>query len=281
MRRIVNRVMGGGIGAQLFMVRLALLVTGVSILFLVIVYMGLSSGHWPSANGDGTPDGSTTQRDGPPGTHGDADGTMGPLRGIHVVVDAGHGGHDRGACHFPSALIEKEINLDMALRLESALRQANATVSLTRRDDTFLTLDERAQFANERNADLFISLHVNRYPSSDCFGAQTFYLPTSEEGRRLALLIQEELRPVYPANYRQALPGDFRVLRHTQMAAALVEIGFVTSPVDRELMAQSDYRDQVAASIVKACIRFVRGELPAPLTTGEATVPDQTIRIHA
>lgn len=186
----------------------------------------------------------------------------GPLHGIHIVLDPGHGGHDRGACYLPSALIEKEINLDMAMRLERALQAAGATVSLTRRDDTFVSLEDRARFANELGAHLFISLHVNRYPSSDCFGAQTFYLPGSEEGRALALLIQEELLKVYPPNYRQALPGDYAVLRNTHMPAALVEIGFVTSPIDRELMAQEDYRERVAAAIVAACIRFVQGERP-------------------
>lgn len=209
-----------------------------------------------------------------------ADAATGPLHGVHVVVDAGHGGHDRGACHFPSALIEKEINLDMAFRLEAALLEAGAHVTLTRRDDTFLTLDERAGIANERQADLFVSLHVNRYPSADCFGAQTFYLPSSEDGRRLAFLIQEELLKIYPPNYRQALPGDFRVLRGTHMPAALVEIGFVTSPVDRQLMAQAGYREQVADAIVEACIRFVRGELPAAQAAGAASVAHQSIRVH-
>lgn len=186
----------------------------------------------------------------------------GPLTGVSVVVDPGHGGVDRGACHFPSDLIEKEINLDMAFRLERQLQAAGATVWLTRRDDTFLSLDERAHFANERSADVFISLHVNRFPSPECFGAQTFFLPQSEEGKRLALFIQDELLAVYPPNYRQALPGNFRVLRETNMPSALVEIGFVTSPVDRQLMQQSDYRDDVAKAIVAGCIKFLTGELP-------------------
>lgn len=186
----------------------------------------------------------------------------GPLTGVTVVVDPGHGGIDRGACHFPSALIEKEINLDMALRLERELLAAGATVHLTRRDDTFLTLDERSRIANDHAADLFLSLHVNRFPSPDCFGAQTFYAPESDTSRTLSLLIQEELLTVYPPNYRQALPANFRVLRGSHMPAALVEIGFVTSPVDRDLMQQSDYRDKVALAVVAGCIRYLTGELP-------------------
>jgi len=183
-----------------------------------------------------------------------------PLAGIMVAVDPGHGGHDRGACHLPSGLVEKEINLDMAQRLERTLRASGARVFLTRRDDTFQSLDALAQLAHEQGADVFLSLHVNRYPSPECFGAQTFYLPGAPEGQRLARLIQEELRRVYPPNYRQALPGNYRVLRGTRMPAALVEIGFVTSATDRALLQRDDYREQVAAAIVRGVIRFVQGE---------------------
>lgn len=181
----------------------------------------------------------------------------GPLAGVTIVVDPGHGGIDKGACHFPSNLIEKEINLDVALRLEKALLKQDATVHLTRKDDTFLGLDERVRFANERQADLFLSIHVNRFPSPDCFGAQTFFFPESEAGRNFALIVQEELLRVYPPNYRTALPANFRVLRGTQMPSALVEIGFVTSPVDRELLLQPSYREDVVQALVAACIRYL------------------------
>lgn len=216
------------------------------------VFAAFSTGAWQSfvrRTAPGTPD-----------TTHPAPEAPGPLAGFTIVVDAGHGGADRGACHFPSALIEKEINLDVALRLREHLQRAGAEALLTRTDDTFVTLDDRARFANDNDADLFISIHVNRFPSADCFGAQTFYAPTSAEGRRLALLIQDELRDVYPANYRQALAADFRVLRNTTMPATLVEIGFVTSSVDRQLMQQDDYRDAVATAIVAGCVRFLRGE---------------------
>lgn len=273
MRRRANRPFGDDGITQLLTARLALLAASVIALAVIVSAIVLPSRGWPFLSG-GNREGSTPNP-GSDGLHGAR--PPGPLYGVHVVVDPGHGGADRGACHFPSSLIEKEINLDMALRLEEALRQADAVVSLTRRDDTFISLDDRARFANERGADLFISLHVNRFPSSDCYGAQTFYLPSSEEGRRLALLIQEELLDVYPPNYRRALPGDYRVLRESQMPAALVEIGFVTSPVDRELMAQTDYRDQVAAAIVEACIRFVRGDVPASPSTADTGVTHDSV----
>lgn len=185
-----------------------------------------------------------------------------PLAGVRIVLDPGHGGADRGACHFGDGLIEKQINLDVAFRLEERLRDLGAEVHLTRVDDRFIPLDERAAFANRIGAHILVSLHVNRYPSAVCFGAQTFYHPSSAEGRRLAHLVQEELLKVDPDNYRQALPGNYKVLRLSAMPGALVEIGFITHPGDRKKLADFGYRDRVAEAIAQGIVRFAAGEQP-------------------
>lgn len=164
-----------------------------------------------------------------------------PLQGLLIALDPGHGGIDRGVCHFPDELIEKEINLDMATRLKAVLETAGAQVLLTRAEDASLSLDERAEAANRAGAHLFLSLHVNRIPGHpECFGAQTFYFPGSADGERLATIIQEELIKADPENYRNPLPGSYRVLRLTTMPGALVEIGFMTNERDRQLMATDD-----------------------------------------
>ena len=182
-----------------------------------------------------------------------------PLSDLLVVLDPGHGGEDRGVCYFPSDLIEKEINLDMAFRLRHELERVGARVLITRREDTFVSLDERADLANAAGADLFLSLHVNRIPGHpECYGAQTFYFPGSAEGERLAKLLQEELIKIDPENYRSPLPGSYRVLRLTTMPGALVEIGFMTNARDRGLIATDEYRDRVASAIVQGVIRFVQ-----------------------
>lgn len=185
----------------------------------------------------------------------------GPLQGVRIAVDAGHGGEDRGVCYLDLGLIEKEINLDMARRLAAALEAAGATVFLTRTDDTFVPLAERAARANAFGAGLFISLHVNRIPGHpECFGAQTFYYPDSGEGRRLAELIQAELLAVDPENYRQAMAGRYAVLRQSEMPGALVEIAFMTNARDRALLQQESYRERVTAAIVQGIVRYVRGD---------------------
>lgn len=186
---------------------------------------------------------------------------MGPLHGMRIAIDAGHGGEDRGVCHFPDELIEKEINLAMAFRLAAALVDVGAEVFLTRTDDTFIPLSERAERSNDFGAQLFISLHVNRIPGHpECFGAQTFYFPTSAEGERLATLIQAELLGIDPDNYRQAMPGNFAVLRQSKMPGALVEIAFMTNERDRQLLQEEQYREKVVGAIVGGIVRFVRGD---------------------
>lgn len=184
-----------------------------------------------------------------------------PLAGLRIAVDAGHGGEDRGVCHFDQGLIEKEINLDMAERLAVALEEAGATVFMTRTDDTFIPLSERAAMANEFGANLFISLHVNRIPGHpECFGAQTFFFPSSEEGKRLATTIQQELLKIDPDNYRQPMEGRFAVLRQSSMPGALVEIAFMTNERDRALLQQEEYRAQVTQAIVQGILHYLQGD---------------------
>lgn len=184
-----------------------------------------------------------------------------PLDQWRIAVDAGHGGSDRGVCDVTEDLVEKEINLDMAHRLAEALQTLGADVLLTRTDDTFIPLPERAQRANEFGAHLFLSLHVNRIPGHpECFGAQTFFFPNTPEGERLARLIQDELLGIDQENYRVAMPGRYRVLRETHMPAALVEVAFMTNARDRALLQDPAYREKVTGAVVQGILRFIAGE---------------------
>ncbi|EKP95771.1 N-acetylmuramoyl-L-alanine amidase [Thermaerobacter subterraneus DSM 13965] len=186
-----------------------------------------------------------------------------PLAGTLIVVDPGHGGIDRGACHLPSNTIESEINLEFSFLLRDLLRQQGARVLLTRTTDEDLDLDPRIEIANANGADYFLSIHVNWFPDPTCFGAQTFYFPGREESRRLALLVQDELKKVDPANYREIQTGRYRVLRLTRMPGVLVELGFVDSPHDRAILHDPSRRRALAEAIVRGVIRHHRGE-PGP-----------------
>ncbi len=98
------------------------------------------------------------------------------LKVNRIVIDAGHGGHDDGTIG-PNGVLEKDVVLDVALRLSKLVQtRMNAEVVLTRSDDTFIPLHERTVIANDRKADLFLSIHANSSPSPAVSGTETFYL---------------------------------------------------------------------------------------------------------
>jgi N-acetylmuramoyl-L-alanine amidase len=94
-----------------------------------------------------------------------------------IVIDAGHGGHDTGTIG-PTGLMEKDLCLDIALRLGKIIQQKlpGADIVFTRSDDTFIPLEERTHIANEAKADLFISIHANSSPDHGARGVETYYL---------------------------------------------------------------------------------------------------------
>ena len=106
-----------------------------------------------------------------------------------IVIDAGHGGHDTGTIG-PTGLMEKDLCLDVALRLGKIIQQRlpGADVVFTRSDDTFIPLEERTHIANEAKADMFISIHANSSRDSDARGIETYYLNLkgSEEAMEVA-----------------------------------------------------------------------------------------------
>jgi N-acetylmuramoyl-L-alanine amidase len=103
-----------------------------------------------------------------------ADGARGPDRFDVVVLDAGHGGHDEGA-NGPSGLREKDLVLDVTRRLAKRLDRRGVRVILTRKDDRFLSLEERTAVANDARADLFVSIHANASPSRKPRGIETYF----------------------------------------------------------------------------------------------------------
>ncbi len=105
-----------------------------------------------------------------------------------VVIDAGHGGDDKGAIG-PDGIEEKDVTLSLAMKLADTLRTSGFHVLLTRTGDVFIPLEERTAFANRNGADLFISIHANAAVSRDANGIETFFLnfeSTDEDARRVA-----------------------------------------------------------------------------------------------
>jgi N-acetylmuramoyl-L-alanine amidase len=111
---------------------------------------------------------------------------------IHkVVIDAGHGGHDTGTIG-PRGLMEKDLVLDVALRLGKLVRQRmGAEVVFTRSTDTFIPLEQRTKIANDEKADLFISIHANSSPAASATGVETYYFNFTSDQNSLDLATRE------------------------------------------------------------------------------------------
>lgn len=200
-----------------------------------------------------------------------------PLEGVVVAVDPGHGGEDGGVTH--GGVKEKDINLAVALLLRDRLESLGARVIMTRESDEDYFLDSRASLnmrlykARQGEAQILLSIHANSFPDPSQWGAQTFYHPRSAEGRRLALLIQEELVRVEPDNYREALAADYYVLRSSEMPAALIELGFLSNPGDRSKLVDPAYQARLAEAIATAVRRFVEGEKVESRPTLKRSLP--------
>lgn len=189
-------------------------------------------------------------------------------QGKTVVIDPGHGTIDKGAVHEATGVAESPINLAVALELEKLLKSENFNVVLTRDKDTLemdsnrKELQRRIDLAAKSKADILVSIHANKFPDPQYFGAQCFYNPQKPESKLLALLIQEELKNIDSENIREALPQDLFILRESPMPSVLIEIGFLSNPKDRERLQNPTFQKMLAQSIKKGIMRYFSGDSP-------------------
>ncbi|WP_028559509.1 N-acetylmuramoyl-L-alanine amidase CwlD [Paenibacillus pinihumi] len=205
-----------------------------------------------------------------------------PLSGKVVAIDAGHGGVDGGAVS-KQGLVEKDLNLAIALYLRDFLQEAGALVYLTREGDYDLAeegtraykkrktedLVKRVELIKEREADVVISIHMNSIPQSRWRGAQTFYYPNHPDNFSLATLIQEEIKRNLENTSRAANTAKTVYLLKSieKTPTALVEVGFLSNPEEARQLGDAAYQRKVAASVYQGVLRFASGErLPASKT---------------
>lgn len=187
-----------------------------------------------------------------------------------VVIDAGHGGKDTGA--IGNGLKEKDLTLDVAQRLERHLRAQGFPVVLTRRDDRYLELFDRAMIANKIPKALFVSVHFNDNNSAKGEGVETFYAEQKaafsddgwsfsklfkerpeaspkDQGAGFARTLQMSMVSKLKVADRGAKPRQLAVVRLTRCPAVLVEGGFLNNPVEAKKIAQEDYRERLAEAL--------------------------------
>lgn len=194
-----------------------------------------------------------------------------------VVLDPGHGGQDSGA--MCGGLLEKDLTLDVARRIDRLLDSEGIATLMTRLGDTYVSLADRAAFANRIRNCIFVSIHFNEDNKPVASGVETYYAshqiatsssvaswlpflwrPLSEspnpESQRLAGFIQEALVARTRAIDRGTQPGQFFVIANVTSPAALIEGGFLTNKEDISKLASEDYRDQIAAAVADGILHY-------------------------
>jgi len=243
--------------------------------------------------------------------------------GIHtIVIDPGHGGKEVGAIG-PGGLMEKDATLTICRKLADALEaKLRARVVLTRTDDTVVSLDQRTAVANQYHADLFLSVHMNAAVVKGAKGSETYFLSLDasdelakraaetenaaapqpqasndlklvlwdlaqneylKESNLLALRIQEEMNRISGVTSRGVKQAPFKVLVGATMPAALVEVAFITNPVEESKIKSAEFQKTVVDALTTAVERYktdyetrIGIVQPAPAPAPTATAPTGT-----
>ncbi len=168
-----------------------------------------------------------------------------------VVIDPGHGGHDRGGV--PGQRIsEKALTLDTSIRLARILKEAGLKIVMTRTRDVFVSLPERSRLANKFRSAIFVSVHYNSAPRVGAAGLETYYYGSSAAA--LAARIQYRIVRKLRSEDRGVKRRGFYVLRNTKIPAVLVECGFLTNPSEGKRALTTKYRDDIAREIATAIL---------------------------
>ena len=189
-----------------------------------------------------------------------------PITNKTIVLDAGHGGIDSGASNDDKTIYEKDVNLAITLKLKELIEASGGLVILTRDDDSSLyeesenktirqkyneNLKNRKKIADDSNADMFVSIHLNYFTESKYSGAQTFYPEEMDDSKVLAKSIQDELkRVVDDSNNRVIKPrNNLYLLKNCKMPSVLIECGFLSNEKEAELLNDEKYQEKIAWSI--------------------------------
>lgn len=186
-----------------------------------------------------------------------------------VAIDVGHGGSDPGKVGVDGSL-EKDVNLEIALRLKEYLEQSDVRVVMTREEDKALytasdtkkkmaDMENRCKLIDESGADLVVSIHQNSYHEEAIFGGQVFYYSKSEKGRQLAEILQKRFDYVLgEKNRRQAKANsNYYLLLHVKCPIVIVECGFLSNWQEAALLQTEEYQDKLAWTIHMGVMEFL------------------------
>ena len=188
---------------------------------------------------------------------------------LTVVIDAGHGGIDGGVTGTESGVKEADINLDAAKRLKKLFKATGVNAVMTRETSAGLygalssgfkvrDLNRRVEIAKEVDADVFVSVHMNKYSDSSRRGAQVFFAANDSRSKFLAECVQKALNEM-PSSVRKssALAGDYYVLNNAPCPAIICEYGFLSNHEDEKLLLDGDYLEKISYAVFSGVVDYL------------------------
>ena len=171
-----------------------------------------------------------------------------------VVIDPGHGGLDTGALR--GLTLEKDLTLSIAQKVKTILKEAGMKkVLMTRYEDKTLSLEERVEYANKKDADIYVSIHINASVKSEIKGIETHYY--TQSGYKVAQVIHEELLDNVDAEDRGLFKSKFYVINHTKAPAVLLELGFISNEQERSSLTSEKRQTDSAQAIADGIINYL------------------------
>lgn len=192
-----------------------------------------------------------------------------------VIIDAGHGGEDSGAVD--NGLLEKDINLDIALKLRDFLTVSGYTVVMTRDTDVSIydssastvrekkvsDLQNRVSIVNSNKNNILISIHQNKFEQSQYYGAQMFYSPNNPESETLAESIRQSVTGLLQNENKRELKQaeeSIYILNKATVPAVIVECGFLSNPDEAQKLSTEEYRSKMAFAIFCGFLDYQRAK---------------------
>lgn len=177
----------------------------------------------------------------------------GTLKGITIALDPGHGGNDRGTTG-TRGTDEKNITLQTAELLAGKLKDAGATVVMTRNSDTYVSLRKRTSIAQQEGADAFVSLHFDANPDRSITGFTTYYTQSAQQP--FAQSVNEGLSSTIDLTNRGTQPANYLVLRENRLPAVLIELGFLSNSSEERVLTSSYFQEQASQGIYKGLLQY-------------------------
>ncbi|MEJ8552824.1 N-acetylmuramoyl-L-alanine amidase [Tepidibacter sp. Z1-5] len=182
-----------------------------------------------------------------------------PLKNKKIFIDAGHGGEDLGYTN--ELLTEKEISLRVTLKLQEKLEKAGAYVYLSRSIDEYISLDKRVDMIKKSNPDFLISIHLNKSKFEGVSGAEAIYYWGDINGKSIGENILSNLKNNMNIKNRGAKEGRIYILKESGCNGVYCELGYISNPLEAELLAKDDFIDNIADNIVCSIFEYYENNI--------------------